>query len=161
MPAAYHWTLTDVKSGTYVPSFRIDSTAVPGTPSGWSVTKETLRGGLRDGVDLIAICNGPLTFSVLPTRGMGIWKGRFRDLDLGWQSPVRGPVHPAFVNLTDRNGIGWLAGFDEWLCRCGLASNGPPGSDGDTPLTSTAESRIFRRNSFRYKSIPIRRTRSA
>src|SRR5262249_37665300 len=26
-------------------------------------------------------------------------------------------------------------GFDEWLCRCGLANNGPPGDDNDTPLT--------------------------
>jgi hypothetical protein len=31
--------------------------------------------------------------------------------------------------VTDRGGIGWLAGFDEWLCRCGLSSNGPPGED--------------------------------
>src|SRR6266542_4715801 len=31
--------------------------------------------------------------------------------------------------------LGWLGGFDEWLCRCGLANNGPPGDDGGTPLT--------------------------
>jgi hypothetical protein len=46
-----------------------------------------------------------------------------------------GPVHPKFVQLSDRGGLGWLAGFDELLCRCGLASNGPPGADGRTPLT--------------------------
>ena len=32
-------------------------------------------------------------------------------------------------SVNDRGGIGWLTGFDEWLCRCGLASNGPPGED--------------------------------
>jgi hypothetical protein len=135
MAASNPRVLTDAASKTYLPSFELRPSDVPGTPVGWWVTKETLRGGLRDGVDLIGVCNGPLTFWVLPTRGMGLWKGRFRDIELGWNAPVRGPVHPAFVNLTDRNGIGWLAGFDEWLCRCGLASNGPPGDDGGTPLT--------------------------
>jgi hypothetical protein len=33
------------------------------------------------------------------------------------------------VELTDRAGLGWLRGFDELLCRCGLASVGPPGED--------------------------------
>jgi galactose mutarotase-like enzyme len=42
---------------------------------------------------------------------------------------VVGPVHPAWVRPSDRGGIGWLDGFDEWLCRCGLISNGPPGED--------------------------------
>jgi hypothetical protein len=53
---------------------------------------------------------------------------------LGWDAPLHGPVHPKFVSLPDRGGIGWLAGFDEWLCRCGLSSNGPPGLDGGTSL---------------------------
>jgi len=42
---------------------------------------------------------------------------------------VQGPVHPKFVRLDENGGLGWLAGFDEWLCRCGLAFNGPPGED--------------------------------
>jgi hypothetical protein len=33
------------------------------------------------------------------------------------------------VQLQDRGGLGWLNGFDEWLCRCGLSANGPPGED--------------------------------
>jgi hypothetical protein len=129
------WVLTDVATESFVHSFELHPADAPGTPPGWWVTKETLRGGLRDGVDLIGVSNGPLTFWLLPTRGMGIWKGQFRDLELGWAAPLLGPVNPAFVNLADRNGLGWLAGFDEWLCRCGLTSNGPPGDDGGTPLT--------------------------
>ena len=50
-------------------------------------------------------------------------------LPLGWRAPLQGPVHPKFVNVCEKGGIGWLAGFDEWLCRCGLAYNGPPGED--------------------------------
>jgi hypothetical protein len=30
------------------------------------------------------------------------------------------------VNLFEPSGLGWLDGFDELLCRCGLQSNGPP-----------------------------------
>jgi hypothetical protein len=66
---------------------------------------------------------------------MGLWRGDYHGLTLGWRSPAPGPVHPKFVNLADRGGLGWLAGFDELLCRCGLASNGPPGDDSGTRLT--------------------------
>jgi hypothetical protein len=84
---------------------------------------------LREGIDLIEVHNGALSFSILPTRGMGLWHGEYRGNFLGWRSPVPGPVHPQFVDPGEKGGIGWLAGFDEWLCRCGLASNGPPGED--------------------------------
>jgi hypothetical protein len=111
-----------------------DSLRLP-TPHDWSIRKRTLRGGQRDGVDLIEVHNGALSYSVLPTRGMGIWRGEYRGNFLGWHSPVHGPVHPKLVNLAERNGLGWLRGFDEWICRCGLASNGPPGVDNGTSLT--------------------------
>jgi hypothetical protein len=63
---------------------------------------------------------------------MGLWRGEYRGNYLGWRAPVAGPVHPKFVHLGERGGLGWLAGFDEWLCRCGLSSNGPPGEDAFT-----------------------------
>jgi hypothetical protein len=130
------WPLTDVANDVWLDSFAVanDSLRLP-TPHDWSIRKRTLRGGLRDGVDVIEVHNGALSYAVLPTRGMGLWRGEYRGNFLGWRSPVLGPVHPRYVNLTDRGGLGWLAGFDEWLCRCGLASNGPPGEDGGTPLT--------------------------
>ena len=34
------------------------------------------------------------------------------------------------MNLIERDGAGWLEGFNEWLCRCGLDINGPPGTEG-------------------------------
>jgi galactose mutarotase-like enzyme len=67
--------------------------------------------------------------SILPTRGMGLWRGSFRGIPIEWQSPVKRPVHPAFVNLHERGGLGWLRGFNELMCRCGLSFNGPPGVD--------------------------------
>jgi hypothetical protein len=130
------FTLADVERDIWCDLFGIGpgDVRLPVTES-WSVRKRTLRGGLRDGVDLIEVNNGALAFSVLPTRGMGLWRGDYRGLRLGWDAPVTGPVHPKFVNTSDRGGIGWLHGFDEWLCRCGLAWNGPPGDDGGTMLT--------------------------
>jgi hypothetical protein len=122
------FTLTDVAHDLWVETFAIGaadlgrSSTVP-----WSVTKRTLRGGRRDGVDLIEVNNGSLSFAVLPTRGMGIWKGHCQGDRLGWDSPVRdGPVHPGFVNLMNGGGLGWLEGFDELLVRCGLENNGAP-----------------------------------
>jgi Domain of unknown function (DUF4432) len=124
------WTLADTASNVWLDNFAINHESLRiATPHGWSIRKRTLHGGLREGVDLIEVNNGALSFSVLPTRGMGLWRGEFRGHSLGWRSPVNGPVHPQFVNLADRDGLGWLAGFDEWLCRCGLANNGPPGED--------------------------------
>src|SRR5579864_3128501 len=125
------WTLTDVTSDVWLDSFAVsNSRLLLPTTHDWSVNKRTLRGGLRDGIDLIEVHNGALSFSVLPTRGMGLWRGDYHGLPLGWRSPVHGPVHPKFVQLAGRGGLGWLDGFDELLCRCGLASNGPPGEDG-------------------------------
>ncbi len=101
----------------------------------WSVATRTLHGGTSAGVQVVDLCNGPLSFSILPTRGMGIWQGTYKNRQLGWRSPVARPVHPAFVNLTERNGVGWLNGFNELLCRCGLAYHGPPGNDAGEQIT--------------------------
>ncbi len=123
--------LTDVSQGIWLESFDLDAQAGP-TLTGsdnWSVRKRTLRGGLSDGVDVVEVHNGRLSMSILPTRGMGLWKGECDGLPLGWKSPVAQPVHPSFVNQTDRGGLGWLSGFNELLCRCGLSSNGAPGVD--------------------------------
>lgn len=52
-----------------------------------------------------------------------------KDLTLKWDSPVQEIVNPQFVNLDSRGGLGWLDGFSEFMCRCGLESNGHPGTD--------------------------------
>ncbi|MFO0968549.1 MAG: aldose 1-epimerase family protein [Gemmataceae bacterium] len=124
------WILTDIHHDLWLESLHTGSEHLPlGDGQEWHIRKRTLHGGLRDGVDLIEVSNGPLQFAVLPTRGMGLWRGAYRGLPLGWKAPLQGPAHPKFVPVNDRGGIGWLTGFDEWLCRCGLASNGPPGED--------------------------------
>jgi hypothetical protein len=115
----------------------------------WSVRLTTRHGGKQEGVELIVIDNGAMTISVIPTRGMGILSVQCGDIRLGWDSPVQEIVHPSFVNLTSRGGLGWLEGFNEWLCRCGLESNGAPGPDrvpgttgNETPVDLTLHGRL-------------------
>lgn len=103
--------------------------ATPSCPVKWSVRKRTLHGGKQEGVELVVIDNGKLQITVIPTRGMGVLSATLGDVRLGWDSPVKDVVHPQFINLNARGGLGWLDGFNEWLCRCGLESNGGPGPD--------------------------------
>lgn len=121
------WKLVDVEEHVYTDALSIGPSDAAGAPSAFSITKTTRRGGLSEGVDEIRVHNGLLEISILPTRGMGLWKAWLGDeLTLGWESPNRGPVHPKFVPLMEPSGLGWLDGFDELLCRCGAESNGAP-----------------------------------
>lgn len=121
------WILTDCENRADIEDLDTgDLGAAVSSAAGCRVTKRRLRGGLQDGVDLVEVDNGAMRFAVLPTRGMSLWKACKGDLTLGWTSPVRGPVHPQFVDLGEPSGLGWLDGFDELLVRCGLESNGAP-----------------------------------
>ena len=123
--------LTNVETGVWHDKYCLSSVDGPRLEgsANWSIAKRTLRGGVSDGVDVVSIDNGAFAVEVLPTRGMGLWRGKYRGTRLGWTSPARHPVHPAFVNLVDQQGLGWLTGFNEWMCRCGLSSLGEPGLD--------------------------------
>lgn len=100
----------------------------PDNPN-WSVRKLTLHGGKQEGVDVIVVDNGKLKFTVVPTRGMSVLSATLGEVRLGWDSPIKEVVNPAFINFQSRGGLGWLEGFNEWLVRCGLESNGHPGTD--------------------------------
>ena len=136
------WTLTDVDRDIFVEQIRLTPEDVVGAATGYSVTKRRLRGGLRDGVDVVEVDNGTFRFVVVPTRGMGIWRAIQADVCLGWKSPVKGPVHPAFVHSSEAGGLGWLDGFDEMLVRCGLQSNGAPEFNDDGTLRHALHGKI-------------------
>jgi hypothetical protein len=78
----------------------------------------------------------------VPTRGMGIHRASCDGVELGWHSPVRGPVNPRNVPLDEASGIGWLSGFDEFLVRCGLEWCGAPEWNGDGKLIHPLHGRI-------------------
>lgn len=95
----------------------------------WSVTRFALHGGKQEGCELIVLDNGKLKITVVPTRGMSVLEVTDGDVRLGWNSPVKQVVHPQFIRLESRDGLGWLEGFNEWMVRCGLEFAGHPGKD--------------------------------
>lgn len=115
----------------------------PDCPTPWSVRMHRLHGGKQDGVDLITIDNGMFSLRLCPTRGMGIIDATMGELKLGWDSPVKEIVHPAFIDQQRRGRTGWLEGFSEFVVRCGLEFMGPPCKDfehtavGEPPATDT------------------------
>jgi len=137
-----HWAVLDEGLDLYFEELSIGPHEVAGRLGNFHVRKRRLHGGPREGVDVIEVDNGSFKFSVLPTRGMGLWKAEMGEVKLGWQAPVRGPVHPRLVNLAEPSGLGWLAGFDELMCRCGLESNGGPDFDEQGRLKHALHGRI-------------------
>lgn len=110
----------------------------PDCPIPWSVRATQMHGGRQEGVQLIYVNNGKLTITIISTRGMGILDVSHTTVDkddqktrsrIGWKSPVEEVVNPAFINLGARGGLGWLEGFNEFMCRCGLENVGQPGKD--------------------------------
>lgn len=144
------WKLIDLQQNLCHQRLTIGPDDVAGAADGYRVSAERLQAGLSQGVDTVHIDNGSFAFTVLPTRGMGVWKAwSGKDFPVGWNSPVRGPVHPQFVPLTEPGGLGWLDGFDELLCRCGLESNGAPDFDEVGRLTYPLHGRIANRPAHR------------
>ena len=126
----FHLVITDVGRNIYKETAYITNSEItPDCPVSWSVRKTILHGGKQEGVEIIEVDNGKLRFTVIPTRGMSIQHVLMGDLRLGWDSPVKGLVHPKFINLESRQGLGWLEGFNEWMVRCGLEYFGAPGTD--------------------------------
>jgi len=107
-----------------------------------AIRSRRLSGGRCEGVLLVELVAGDTRVFVLPDRGLGIWKMISGGVELGWQSPVAGPVHPALVPLGEPSGLGWLDGFDELVARCGLVSNGAPDFDASGRLVHGLHGRI-------------------
>lgn len=126
----YRRTLTSVDQGLNELSATItpETAQVPATAP-WSINKTRLHGGKQEGVDLITINNGRLQLSIIPTRGMSLFRVQLGEIKLGWESPVKEIVHPQFMNLSSRGGLGWLEGFNEFMVRCGVEYAGHPGKD--------------------------------
>lgn len=122
--------LTDIEQNVYKETILLTSKDMtPDCTISWSVRKHILHGGKQEGVEVIEVDNGKLKFTVVPTRGMSVQQVTMGDLRLGWDSPVKGIVHPKFINMHTRQGLGWLEGFNEWMVRCGLEFFGGPGTD--------------------------------
>ena len=129
--------ITPHRGASFSSADKVDVTSGP-----LAVRSRRLSGGRRDGVLLVELVAGSTKVFVLPDRGLGIWKIMAGEFELGWQSPVHGPVHPRFVPIAEPSGLGWLDGFDELVARCGLVSNGAPDFDAAGRLQHGLHGRI-------------------
>ncbi len=133
---AKEFVLSDAEAASRIDEWSVSSAdiGIAADPP-FSVKKSMLHGGKQEGVELIEVDNGRTTISVIPTRGMNVFRVRSGDVTLGWNSPVKQIVNPAFIELDSRGGLGWLDGFNEMLVRCGFEWAGHPGMDNGKLLT--------------------------
>ena len=127
--------LIDTATNLNTANWRISSAEWAKDGPAWSVQLRTLHGGRQEGVQIIEVDNGAMTFTIVPSRGFEIWKANVGKLRLGWDSPVKEIIHPSYIRLNDNGGLGWVAGFGGLMVRGGLASFGNPVQDGDQQLT--------------------------
>ena len=133
---AFEFVLTDSEQGVEIPYWQVSNVSLGlHEVSPFTVSKTTLRGGRQERSTLITITSENLQLVVIPTRGMGLLSAQSGDVKLGWNSPVDEVVHPSFINLEERGGLGWLDGFNEMLARCGFEWSGHPGTDNGRLLT--------------------------
>jgi len=126
---AKSFILTDTKSNINIQDFYIDRSSNLLNLNQWHIKKYEKQGGLEKGIEILEIALGDLSFDFCPTRGMGIIGGRLGNKEIGWDSPISEIINPQFINLEERNGLGWLRGFNEFFVRCGIEFNGAPGID--------------------------------
>lgn len=125
--SAQTWVLTNAEKGTDKGDWRITSQQLNLKGAPFSIEQKVLHGGKQEGSKIITLVseNG-LTIVLSPTRGMNLLHAQGFGVRLGWDSPVKEVVNPAFINLESRNGLGWLEGFNEMMVRCGYEWTGHP-----------------------------------
>lgn len=119
------WVLTDVESNTEQGNWQINSGKLKIKNSPFSIEQKVLHGGKQEGSKVLTITSKEgLTIALSPTRGMGLLYVEGFGVRMGWDSPVKEVVNPAYINLESRNGLGWLEGFNEMMVRCGYEWTG-------------------------------------
>lgn len=131
----WSYVLTDTTHNIELAQWSLSSAELGIQPPAFRISKRTLHGGKQEGSTLIEIETDALCVTLVPTRGMSVLDARSGDVELGWSSPVDEIVHPSFINLTQRGGVGWLDGFNELLVRCGYEWTGHPSQEGEALYT--------------------------
>lgn len=130
------YLITDTRLGVAQRDFAIKSSDLDFEfPADFECRHQVLHGGKQEGSEVITLKVGDLNLSVSPTRGMGVLFAQYAGLRLGWDSPVKEVVNPAYIELGKHGGIGWLEGFNELIVRCGYQWTGHPGEDQGELLT--------------------------
>ncbi|POP45562.1 DUF4432 domain-containing protein [Superficieibacter electus] len=124
---AQTWVLTGAENSTDKGNWQISSDKLNIKDSHFSIEQKVLHGGKQEGSKVLTIrAKDGLTIALSPTRGMNLLHVEGFGVRMGWDSPVKEVVNPAFINLESRNGLGWLEGFNEMMVRCGYEWTGHP-----------------------------------
>lgn len=128
--SAKTWVLTSAEQGTDKGNWQITSSEMKFKGKPFSIEQKVLHGGKQEGSKILEIhSQDGLTITLVPTRGMNLLRVEGFGTRLGWDSPVKEVVNPAYINLESRNGLGWLEGFNEMMVRCGYEWTGHPVND--------------------------------
>lgn len=119
--------LTSTDQNIEVGNWKITSQQLNIKSTPFTIEQKILHGGKQEGSKILTITdpNG-LTITLSPTRGMDLLRVNGFGVKLGWDSPVKEVINPAYINLESRNGAGWLEGFNEMIVRCGFEWTGHP-----------------------------------
>lgn len=144
---AKSWVLTSAEQGVDKGNWQISASELKLQGKPFSIEQRVLHGGKQEGSKILVIrSQDGLTITLSPTRGMNLLRVEGFGTRMGWDSPVKEVVNPAFINLESRNGLGWLEGFNEMMVRCGYEWTGHPvtadgkiytlhGKAGNTPVS--------------------------
>jgi len=130
------YLITDTRLGVAEREFALRNSDLEfDFPAEFECRHQILHGGKQEGSEVITLRVGELTISISPTRGMGVLYAQYAGMRLGWDSPVKEVVNPAYIELGKHGGAGWLEGFNELVVRCGFQWAGHPGEDRGELLT--------------------------
>jgi len=125
--AAKTRVLTSAEQSMDKGNWKISSSELNIKDTAFSIEQKVLHGGEQEGSKILVITSQDgLTITLSPTRGMNLLHIEGFGAKMGWDSPVKEVVNPAFINLESRNGLGWLEGFNEMMVRCGYEWTGHP-----------------------------------
>nr|VUD35300.1 thioredoxin-like protein [Raoultella sp. NCTC 9187] len=107
--AAKTWVLTSAESSTEKGNWQVSSDQLKIKDRHFSIEQKVLHGGKQEGSKVIVIrSQDGLTIALSPTRGMNLLKIEGFGTRMGWDSPVKEVVNPAFINLEAATGwAGW------------------------------------------------------
>jgi hypothetical protein len=74
----------------------------------------------------LIIDNGTMKLSVVPTRGMSVLQASVGDVRMGWDSPVKEVVNPAFIELNGAVARAGWKGSMSWSLAAATSGSAIP-----------------------------------